>query len=132
MPNIRMCKRFCLVRRFAPVAPDGAVVSSLLVVPDSVKQPNPLGEVIACGPGSYTKNVFTPITVKPGDVIVMPKFARGEPVVPWYGQSDKQYAAEYGIKLEDGEELIVLPDSVIAGVIEDYVAPAPASSAAAQ
>ena len=130
---IRMMKNFCLVKKFAPRVPDG-IVTSLIAVPETAKEKNPLGEIVACGPGRWSwdkklrKEFFTETCVKPGDVVVLPQYATGERVVSWYAEGDSKVAEEkFGVALEDGEELIIFPDTVIAGVIEDYVPPKPSA-----
>ncbi len=44
-----------------------------IIVPDIDKQTNPVGEIIAVGPGAYSvTGDFLPTTTKVGDIVVMP------------------------------------------------------------
>ena len=70
-----------------------------IIIPDTAKEKPMEGEVIAVGPGTRTEDgKITPIDVKVGDVILFGK---------WSGTE---------VKL-DGEELIIMKETDIMGVI---------------
>ena len=70
-----------------------------IIIPDTAKEKPMEGEVIAVGPGARTEDgKITPIDVKVGDVILFGK---------WSGTE---------VKL-DGEELIIMKETDIMGVI---------------
>jgi chaperonin GroES len=71
-----------------------------IIIPDSAKEKPQEGEVIAVGPGGRDENgKLTPIDVKKGDRVLFGK---------WSGTE---------VKL-DGEELLIMKESDIMGVIE--------------
>ncbi|WP_449045885.1 co-chaperone GroES [Paracoccus versutus] len=80
-----------------------------LIIPDSAKEKPQEGEVLAAGPGARSENgTLHPLDVKPGDRILFGK---------WSGTE---------IRL-DGEDLLIMKESDVLGVIE---APASAKKAA--
>lgn len=71
-----------------------------IIIPDTAKEKPIQGEVIAVGPGARDENVKQhPLDVKVGDVVLFGKWAGTE------------------VKL-DGEEVLVLKESDIIGVVE--------------
>ena len=77
-----------------------------IIIPDTAKEKPQEGEVIAVGPGARDENgKVVPLDVKAGDRILFGK---------WTGTE---------IKL-DGEELLIMKESDVMGVIEDKAAPA--------
>jgi len=71
-----------------------------IIIPDTAKEKPQQGEVIAAGPGARDeKGEVQPLDVKPGDRILFGK---------WSGTE---------VKI-DGEELIIMKESDILGVIE--------------
>jgi len=77
-----------------------------IIIPDTAKEKPQEGEVIAVGPGARDENgKVVPLDVKAGDRILFGK---------WSGTE---------IKL-DGEELLIMKESDVMGVIEDKAAPA--------
>lgn len=48
-------------------------MSSVLVIPDAVKEAPTSGVVVAAGPGKYVKDVLRPMTVKVGDMVLFPR-----------------------------------------------------------
>ena len=71
-----------------------------IIIPDTAKEKPSQGEVIAVGPGSRDdKGKVTPLDVKAGDQIIFGK---------WSGTE---------VKI-DGEELLIMKESDIMGVIE--------------
>ncbi|MCK6450451.1 MAG: co-chaperone GroES [Alphaproteobacteria bacterium] len=71
-----------------------------LIIPDTAKEKPMEGEVLAVGPGARDeKGVMVPMSVKAGDRVLFGK---------WSGTE---------VKL-DGEELIIMKESDIMGVIE--------------
>src|SRR6059058_3399573 len=80
-----------------------------IIIPDTVKEKPMEGEVIAAGPGAHNEQgVFVPLEVKAGDRVLFGK---------WSGTE---------VKL-DGEELLIMKESDLLGVIEG--APALAEAA---
>ena len=80
------------------------VTASGLVIPDTVKEKPQQGEVVAVGPGAPDeKGKVQPLDVKPGDRVLFGK---------WSGTE---------VKL-DGEELLIMKESDIMGVLEGAVA----------
>ena len=77
-----------------------------IIIPDTAKEKPQEGEVIAIGPGARNENgKLVPLEVKVGDRILFGK---------WSGTE---------IKL-DGEELLIMKESDVLGVIEGVAAPA--------
>ena len=123
--KIRMRLNFALIKKFAPQPPHDVRVSSLLVIPETAKERPPFGEVVAAGPGRWVwdkrskRDVRQETLVRAGDIVVLPKYATGERVLEWYAEGDARVALEkYGVEMQEGEELIVYPDSVLSAVIE--------------
>jgi chaperonin GroES len=72
-----------------------------IIIPDTAKEKPIQGEVIAVGPGARgDDNELIPLDVKPGDRVLFGK---------WSGTE---------VKI-DGEELLIMKESDIMGVIED-------------
>jgi chaperonin GroES len=77
-----------------------------IIIPDTAKEKPQEGEVIAVGPGARDESgKLVPLDVKVGDRILFGK---------WSGTE---------IKL-DGEELLIMKESDVMGVIEGVAAPA--------
>jgi len=77
-----------------------------IIIPDTAKEKPQEGEVIAVGPGARDESgKLVPLDVKVGDRILFGK---------WSGTD---------IKL-DGEELLIMKESDVMGVIEGQAAPA--------
>jgi chaperonin GroES len=94
-----------VVRRITPLEKSAGGI----IIPDTVKEKPMEGEVIAAGPGARNeKGVIVPLDVKAGDRVLFGK---------WSGTE---------VKL-DGEELLIMKESDLMGVIEG----APALSKAA-
>ena len=75
-----------------------------IIIPDTAKEKPQQGEVIAVGPGARDeKGVVQPLDVKAGDRILFGK---------WSGTE---------VKI-DGEELLIMKESDILGVLEGVVA----------
>jgi len=75
-----------------------------IIIPDTAKEKPQQGEVVAVGPGAPDeKGKVQPLDVKPGDRVLFGK---------WSGTE---------VKL-DGEELLIMKESDIMGVIEQAVA----------
>lgn len=75
-----------------------------IIIPDTAKEKPQEGEVIAVGPGARDESgKLTPLDVKPGDRILFGK---------WSGTE---------IKL-DGEDLLIMKESDVMGVIDQSVA----------
>jgi len=71
-----------------------------IIIPDTAKEKPMQGEVIAVGPGARTEDgKLIPLDVKAGDIILFGK---------WSGTE---------VKL-DGEELLIMKESDIMGIIE--------------
>ena len=71
-----------------------------IIIPDTAKEKSQEGEVIAVGPGRVLENgTKIELTVKPGDRILFSKYAGTE------------------VKI-DGEELLIMREDDILGVIE--------------
>jgi chaperonin GroES len=84
-----------------------------IIIPDTVKEKPQEGEVIAVGPGARDENgKLTPTELKPGERILFGK---------WSGTE---------VKI-DGEELLIMKETDVMGVIEGATAPKPASKKAA-
>jgi chaperonin GroES len=81
-----------LVRRLEEADTKGGII-----LPDSAKKKQETAEVISVGPGSLTKEGKTiPIPVKPGDKILMDKYAGQE------------------VSLEDEEYVILRAEDIVA------------------
>ena len=77
-----------------------------IIIPDTAKEKPQEGEIVAVGPGARDeKGKLVPIDLKKGDRILFGK---------WSGTE---------IKL-DGEELLIMKESDVMGVIEDAAKPA--------
>jgi chaperonin GroES len=75
-----------------------------IIIPDTAKEKPQQGEVIAVGPGALDeKGKIQPLDVKPGDRVLFGK---------WSGTE---------VKL-DGEELLIMKESDILGVLEGVAA----------
>jgi len=70
-----------------------------IIIPDSAKEKQQEGEVIAVGPGRREKGELIPLDVKPGDRILFGKYSGTEVKV-------------------DGEELVVMREEDVMAVIE--------------
>jgi len=71
-----------------------------IIIPDTAKEKPMEGEVIAVGPGARNEQgVLVPLDVKPGDRILFGK---------WSGTEVKM----------DGEELLIMKESDVMGIIE--------------
>jgi chaperonin GroES len=71
-----------------------------IIIPDTAKEKPQQGEVLAVGPGTRDENgKITPLDVKPGDTVLFGK---------WSGTE---------VKI-DGEELLIMKESDIMGVLE--------------
>ena len=71
-----------------------------IIIPDTAKEKPQQGEVVAVGPGARDeKGVVQPLDVKAGDRVLFGKWSGSEVVI-------------------DGEELLVMKESDILGVIE--------------
>jgi chaperonin GroES len=75
-----------------------------IIIPDNAKEKPQEGEVIAAGPGAYDDDgKRIPMDVKPGDRILFGKWSGSE------------------VKI-DGEELLIMKESDILGVLDPIVA----------
>jgi chaperonin GroES len=75
-----------------------------IIIPDNAKEKPQEGEVIAVGPGAHDeKGKLVPIEVKAGDRVLFGKWSGSE------------------VKI-DGEDLLIMKESDIMGVIEHEVA----------
>jgi len=75
-----------------------------IIIPDTAKEKPQQGEVIAVGPGARDeKGVVQPLDVKAGDRVLFGKWSGSEVVI-------------------DGEELLVMKESDIMGVLEGAAA----------
>ena len=80
-----------------------------IIIPDTAKEKPQQGEVLAVGPGTRDENgKITPLDVKPGDTVLFGK---------WSGTE---------VKI-DGEELLIMKESDIMGVLEAGAASAKAA-----
>jgi chaperonin GroES len=71
-----------------------------IIIPDTAKEKPQQGEVVAVGPGARDEQgKLTPLDVKPGDTVLFGK---------WSGTE---------VKI-DGEELLIMKESDILGVVE--------------
>lgn len=72
-----------------------------IIIPDTAKEKPMRGEILACGNGTRAEDgTVTALTVKEGDIVLFGKWAGTE------------------VKVE-GEELIIMKESDIIGIIED-------------
>jgi chaperonin GroES len=72
-----------------------------IIIPDTAKEKPQQGEVVAVGPGARDEQgKLTPLDVKAGDIVLFGK---------WSGTE---------VKI-DGEELLIMKESDIMGVLED-------------
>ena len=72
-----------------------------IIIPDTAKEKPQQGEIIAVGPGARDeKGVLQPLDVKAGDRVLFGKWSGSE------------------VKI-DGEELLIMKESDIMGVLED-------------
>ena len=98
--NLRPLQDRVLVRR---VEPEAKTVGGI-IIPDTAQEKPMEGEVVAVGPGARDeKGVVHALDVKPGDRVLFAKWSGSE------------------LKL-DGEELMVMKESDILGVIEHAAA----------
>jgi chaperonin GroES len=75
-----------------------------IIIPDTAKEKPQQGEIVAVGPGALDeKGNVQPLEVKPGDRVLFGK---------WSGTE---------VKI-DGEELLIMKESDILGVLEDVAA----------
>ena len=75
-----------------------------IIIPDTAKEKPQQGEIVAVGPGAPDeKGNVRPLDVKPGDRVLFGK---------WSGTE---------VKI-DGEELLIMKESDILGVLEDVAA----------
>jgi chaperonin GroES len=75
-----------------------------IIIPDTAKEKPQQGEIVAVGPGAPDeKGNVQPLDVKPGDPVLFGK---------WSGTE---------VKI-DGEELLIMKESDILGVLEDVAA----------
>jgi chaperonin GroES len=75
-----------------------------IIIPDTVKEKPQEGEVVAVGPGARDESgKLTPIELKAGDRVLFGKWSGSE------------------IKI-DGEELLIMKETDVMGVIEGWVA----------
>ncbi len=84
-----------------------------IIIPDTVKEKPQEGEVVAVGPGARDENgKLVPTELKPGEHILFGK---------WSGTE---------VKI-DGEELLIMKETDVMGVIEGAAAPKTTSKKAA-
>jgi chaperonin GroES len=75
-----------------------------IIIPDTAKEKPQEGEVVAVGPGSRgDDNALVPLDVRPGDRILFAKWSGTEVLI-------------------DGEELLIMKESDILGIVETEVA----------
>ncbi|MBR0644117.1 co-chaperone GroES [Plastoroseomonas hellenica] len=75
-----------------------------IIIPDTVQEKPQEGEVVAVGPGAFNDaGVVTPLQVKAGDRVLFGKWSGNE------------------VKI-DGEELLIMKESDLMGVIEGAAA----------
>ena len=83
-----------------------------IIIPDTVKEKPQEGEVVAVGPGARDEaGKLTPVELKPGERVLFGKWSGSE------------------VKI-DGEELLIMKETDVMGVIEGAVAAKPAKKAA--
>ena len=98
--NVRPLNDRLLVKRIE----EKETVKGGIIIPDTAKEKPQEGEVIAVGPGARDENgKLVPLDVKKGDRILFGK---------WSGTE---------VKI-DGEDLLIMKESDIFGVIEEGVA----------
>ena len=89
-----------LIRRIIPLEKSAGGI----IIPDTVKEKPMEGEIVAVGPGAHNElGAIVPLEVEAGDRVLFGK---------WSGTE---------VKL-DGEELLIMKESDIMGVIEGTVA----------
>ena len=94
--NIKPLHDRVLVRRIE----EGEQVRGGIIIPDSAKEKPQEGEVLAAGEGKYRKDgTRQPLDVKAGDRVLFGKYSSSE------------------IKI-DGEELLIMREDEILGIIE--------------
>ena len=94
--NIRPLHDRVIVRRIE----EGEQVRGGIIIPDSAKEKPQEGEVVAAGEGKYKEDgTRQPLDVKKGDRVLFGKYSGSE------------------IKL-DGEELLIMREDEILGIIE--------------
>jgi len=94
--NIRPLQDRVILRRIE----EGEQVRGGIIIPDSAKEKPQEGEVVAAGEGKYKEDgTRQPLDVKPGDRVLFGKYSGSE------------------IKI-DGEELLIMREDEILGVIE--------------
>ncbi len=72
-----------------------------LIIPDTAKEKPQQGEVLAVGPGARDENgKIVPLDVKVGDKVLFGKWSGSEVTI-------------------DGEELLIMKESDILGILED-------------
>ena len=72
-----------------------------IIIPDTAKEKPQQGEVLAVGPGTRDENgKLVPLDVKVGDKVLFGKWSGSEVTI-------------------DGEELLIMKESDILGIIED-------------
>ena len=72
-----------------------------IIIPDTAKEKPMQGEIVAVGAGARDKDGnIVPLDVAPGDIVLFGKYAGSEVTI-------------------DGEELVILRESDIMGVVED-------------
>jgi chaperonin GroES len=75
-----------------------------IIIPDTAKEKPQRGEVLAAGPGARDESgQVRPLDVKPGDRILFGKWSGSEVIL-------------------DGEELLIMKESDILGVLESVAA----------
>ena len=94
--NIRPLHDRVIVRRIA----EGEQVRGGIIIPDSAQEKPQEGEIVAAGEGKYrTDGVRQPLDVRAGDRVLFGKYSGSE------------------VKL-DGEELLIMREDEILGVVE--------------
>jgi chaperonin GroES len=98
--RLRPLQDSVLIRR---VEPEGKTPGGILI-PDAVQEKPLEGEVVAVGPGARNKDgLLVPVDMKPGDRVLFGK---------WSGTE---------VKI-DGQELMIMSEADIMGVLEHAVA----------
>jgi chaperonin GroES len=83
-----------------------------IIIPDTVKEKPQEGEVVAVGPGARDESgKLAPVELKPGERVLFGKWSGSE------------------VKI-DGEELLIMKETDVMGVIEGAIAAKPAKKAA--
>ncbi len=89
-----------MIRR---VDPEGRTTGGI-IIPDTAQEKPAEGEIVAVGPGARNETgKVVPLDVKPGDRILFGKWSGSE------------------IKL-DGEDLLIMKESDVMGIIEESIA----------